>query len=447
MRARAEHAHRTAALSAPSRRGKIAAMPSAPRAKFQRDALWNYASVAVLTVCGFGLYVLISRVYDEATLGVFQLVYAVYVFASQLAVGGIDRSVLRAIAEHQGDRAQRSRVLVGSLVPTLGIALAASAAYYFARDGIAASFESPGVARGMAVSAPGLFFFALNKVGLAAVNGMQRMRAFAVYQALRYVLIFAGCVAAVLADLPGEELAIVFTISEGVLFVLLAIEVVRQIAWPLDAGWKSWCSEHVHYGAKSVLSGVLLELNTRIDVLMIGVYLSDTAVGLYAWAVQIADGVFQLLVVLQNVYNPILARHIAAGERAELAAVVRRGKLWTYAGMVVGGAAAVALYPLALDILTGKPEFAASFVPFAWLMLGIVVASGYIPFAQTLLMAGFPGSHTLYMALTVATNVIGNALLIPLYGIVGAAIATAISFALSVVYLRVLVKARAGIAL
>ncbi|MFN0243252.1 MAG: lipopolysaccharide biosynthesis protein [Planctomycetota bacterium] len=422
-------------------------MPSAPRAKFQRDALWNYASVAVLTVCGFGLYVLISRVYDEATLGVFQLVYAVYVFASQLAVGGVDRSVLRAIAEHADDRVQRSRVLVGSLVPTLGIALAASATYYFARDAIAAWFDSPGVARGMAVSAPGLFFFALNKVGLAAVNGLQRMRAFAVYQALRYVLIFAGCLAAVLADLPGEELAIVFTISEGVLFVLLAVEVSRQLAWPFDAGWKSWCAEHVRYGAKSVLSGVLLELNTRVDVLMIGVYLSDTAVGIYAWAVQIADGVFQLLVVLQNVYNPILARHIAAGERAQLAVVVRRGKLWTYAGMVVAGAAAVALYPIALDILTGKPEFAASYPSFAWLMLGVVVASGYIPFAQTLLMAGFPGSHTLYMTLTVGTNVIGNALLIPRFGIAGAAIATAISFALSVVYLRVLVKARVGVAL
>lgn len=427
--------------------GKIGQVPTAARGKFQRDVLWNYASLAVLTVCGFGLYVLISRVYDERALGVFQQVYAVYVFASQLAVGGIDRSVLRSLAEHADDRAQRSRVLVGSLVPAFGIALFASGAYYFGRNGIATWLDSPGVARGMAMSAPGLFFFALNKVGLGAVNGLQRMRAFAIYQALRYVLILAGCGAAILVELPGDELAIVFTISEGVLFVLLAIEILRQLELPLDAGWKDWCARHVGYGAKSVLSGVLLELNARVDVLMIGVYLSDASVGIYAWAVQIAEGVFQLLVVLQNVYNPILARHIGAGERDELRVIVRRGKRWTYAGMVVAGALAVALYPIALDILTGKPEFAQSYPPFAWLMLGIVAASGYLPFAQTLLMAGHPGWHTLYMVLTVGTNVAGNAILIPRYGIVGAAQATALSFALSVVYLRTLVKARVGIAL
>jgi O-antigen/teichoic acid export membrane protein len=97
--------------------------------------------------------------------------------------------------------------------------------------------------------------------------------------------------------------------------------------------------------------------------------------------------------------------------------------------------------------LTDKPGFGGSVVPFRWLMLGIVLCAGYIPFAQTLLMAGFPGTHTLYMVLTVLFNVVGNALLIPRLGLAGAAIATAISMFLGVFVLTGFVRARTGLRL
>jgi O-antigen/teichoic acid export membrane protein len=77
-------------------------------------------------------------------------------------------------------------------------------------------------------------------------------------------------------------------------------------------------------------------------------------------------------------------------------------------------------------------------------MLGIVLASGYIPFGQTLLMGGRPGWHTGLMAATVASNVIGNSILIPIYGLNGAAAATAIATVLSVFVLKALVKWRLG---
>jgi Na+-driven multidrug efflux pump len=155
-------------------------------------------------------------------------------------------------------------------------------------------------------------------------------------------------------------------------------------------------------------------------------------------------------------YNPILAREIAARRFEELLPVIRRGRRMTYAAMAGVAVLAVALYPHAVELLfasarspggTGDAGFAQSFVPFAWLMLGIALASGYVPFAQTLLMANQPGWHTLYMVLTVLFNVIGNAFLIPVWGLAGAAIATASSMFLSVFVLKLLVRARTGLRL
>lgn len=423
--------------------------PSSAR-RFQAALVWNFGSLAVLGVSGIALNALIGALYDEAALGVFNQALAAYIFFSQAAVGGLDRSVLKEVAACAGERARVSAIVAAGLVPTALLAALVTLAFWFARAPIGAWLESPGTAEGIAWAAPGLFFFALNKVLLATVNGLSRMRAFAVYQALRYVLILAALGGFALLDRErahAAHLAGVFSFAEAVLFLVLALEVWLQVRGPLARSWTERIRPHLDYGLRSVGSGVLLELNARVDVLMIGWFMTDRDVGVYTFAAMIVEGVYQLLVVLQNLYNPILARGLAARALGELHATIQRGKRRTYLGMLAVAALAVLLYPLALALLTDKPGFAESVVPFRWLLLGIVLCAGYIPFAQTLLMAGFPGTHTLYMVLTVLINVVGNALLIPKHGLAGAAIATSLSMFLGVFVLSGFVRARTGLRL
>jgi O-antigen/teichoic acid export membrane protein len=239
----------------------------------------------------------------------------------------------------------------------------------------------------------------------------------------------------------------VFSFAEGLLFLGLALEIGLQVVRPTPGAWRGWSSTHLRYGLKSVVSGMLLELNARVDVLMLGVFLDDARVGIYSFAAMLAEGCFQLLVVLQNNYNPVLARQIATRRFAQLEAMVRKGKRNTYLLMAGVGLAAVAVYPLVLDLLTNKPGFQDSFLPFAVLIGGIVLMAGYYPFSQTLLMANRPGWHTGLMVLVVASNVLFNRLLIPHLEIEGAALGTALSFLASVIFLKALVRARVGVRL
>ncbi len=414
--------------------------------KLQSDVLWNVGSLAILGVAGLALNVLIGEHWDESALGVFNQALAAYTFFSMAAVGGIDRSALRAVAEAGEDRGRAATAALAALAPTVLLSAVVALLYWLARWPIAAVLESAGVARAIEASAPGLFFFAINKVLLGVVNGQRRMRAFAVYQSLRYVLILLALFAAMWLEFDGDRLAYVFSVAEGVLFLAAGADVLRLLR-PAPAGWGRAVRGHVVYGAKSALSGVLLELNAKVDVWMIGVHLADAAVGVYTYAAMVAEGVFQALVVLQNVFNPIVARHMALGERDELRAVVRRARKWTWLGMLGVGAVAVLVYPLALEFLGVRPEFLASHVPFGILIGGIVLASGYLPFGQILLMGGLPAWHTALMGLTVVSNVVLNAVLIPIHGLSGAAAATAISMGINVILLRLFVRLRLGFAL
>ncbi len=418
--------------------------------RFQAALFWNLGSLAVLAVAGIALNALIAALYDEAALGVFNQAMAAYVFFSQVAVGGLDRSLLKEVAACAHERARVGATLGAALVPAGLLAALATLAFWLAREPIGRWLESPGTAEAIAWATPGLYFFALNKVLLAAVNGLQRMRTFAVCHALRYVLILVALGGFALFDrerTQAAHLAGVFSFAEALLFLVLALEVWRQVRGPVAPGWTALVRPHIRFGLRSLGSGVLLELNARVDVLMIGWFLSDRDVGVYAFAAMISEGLYQLLNVLQNLYNPILARGLAARALAELHATIQKGKRRTYQGMLVVATLAVLLYPFALSLLTDKPGFEGSVIPFRWLMLGVGLCAGYIPFAQTLLMAGFPGTHTLYMLLSVGINVIGNALLVPRLGLAGAAIATAASMFLSVFVLTGLVRARTGLRL
>ena len=414
--------------------------------KFQRDALWNLGAVAMLAVCGFAINLGIGHEYGAAPFGVYNQVWAAYIFFSQFAVGGVDRSVLRAVAEAPTDRARGATAVLGAVIPTLLLAGVAAVLFWLAGPALARVLESPGVALGVEAAAPGLFFFALNKVGLAVVNGQQRMRAFALYSMLRYVAMLAGLGIVFASGMSSDRIAFLFTFAEGLLFVPLAFDVASQLRAPGRGAWSEWSREHLRYGAKSFASGMLLELNSRVDVLMLGLFLADGPVGVYSFAAFVAEGVYQVLVVLQNNYNPILAEHISSGKLRELEPLVHKGRRVTY--LAFAGIAVVAFlgYPVLLAILE-RPEFADGWLPFGTILVGMLIASGYMPFAQALLMANRPGWHTLMMASVVLVNVFGNACMIPSLGLVGAAAGTALCLVSATVVLRGMVERLVGLRL
>lgn len=158
-----------------------------PTARIRRDLSWNIVSLAFLAIAGLALNFVIGRYYDTAVLGIFNQVLALYVICSQLAVGGFCFSALAAMPAHT-DRTERRRILTAALLPTAALALSVGILVAVAATTIARWLDSPAVAIGLWCVAPGLFFFALNKIFLFSLNGAGHLRAFAVGQGGRFFL-------------------------------------------------------------------------------------------------------------------------------------------------------------------------------------------------------------------------------------------------------------------
>src|SRR5690349_7530199 len=91
--------------NSPKQRALCAALPNASiegaeplmkieknMSQFRVEVIWNLASFVILGLSGVLINILIGYAYDASALGVFNQVFAVYIFFSQLAVGGIHLS-------------------------------------------------------------------------------------------------------------------------------------------------------------------------------------------------------------------------------------------------------------------------------------------------------------------------------------------------------------------
>jgi stage V sporulation protein B len=390
---------------------------------------------------------LIGGWWGEAALGSFSLVTTALFVFGVLGACGIQYSVLRAIAEAPDDRDRVAAVVVGALVPNVVIAAAATTIFVWSRESLGSWLESDAVAEGMLVAAPGLFCFAINKTLMGIVNGLRRMRAFAVYTSIRYLLIAVGVIGARVWGIEAAQLPVIWTIVEGTLLLVLIGELVTQVALTRGRGWYAHAREHLEFGIRGVTATLAFDLNSRIDIWMLGIVYSDAVVGVYSVAAALREGVMQLGVVMQNNLDPKLAHAIATGRPEDLEQLARRTRRWFVPCIIAICVIGAASYPFVIPGIVGNPVFVEGALPFAIMMAGIALASPYLPFIHVLLMASRPGWHTAYVVVMLGLSCLGCQLLIGPLAHEGAAVAIAVSLVASVLVLRWFARLRVGVRL
>jgi stage V sporulation protein B len=420
--------------------GPGAAVTSGLPERFASGTVWTAGGFVAFAVAGVLINVIVAAAYGAASLGVFTLVVTVYTLASQLAVLGIHNSVVRHIALHQaGSRKQRPSILSGALGITAVLAVAVSGALYLFATPYAAATNSPDTATGLRLIAPALALFALNKVLMAALNGERRMRAFALGQVLRSLILVGTIAVAAQRGWDPAGLPIAFVYSELALFVALAVPRLRELGQVDLRVAARWFGTHASFGVRGFLGGFMVEANSRVDILMLGMLVDDRTVGLYSFASMFVVGMHNLMMVVKQNVNPVLSERWATHQHAEIHLLVHTVRRYVYPGTLAAAIGLLAVFPFIARLL-GEEGSRDSTIMLAILLAGVVVASGHLTFDMFLVQAGRPGVHTLYAASSVATNVLLNLALIPRFGGIGAAIATSLAVALSALYVEVLIR-------
>lgn len=208
--------------------------------------------------------------------------------------------------------------------------------------------------------------------------------------------------------------------------VLAGIVWLRHLLPTLEfAAGPSGLREVAAYAFPSHLGNLAQFLNYRVDIFLVGFFVGVQGVGLYTVAVTLA----QIVWLISNAAASVLLPRIASvqdsvGENVARTVRVTRLTFWFTLG--AGGMLAVSAYPL-VTMLYGS-AFRDSLAPLLVLLPGVVALSTVITLAAYLAGIGRPQLNLLVAVVALVVTVVFDLVLIPRYGILGAAWASTLSY-------------------
>lgn len=391
---------------------------------FEEGLIWNYASIVILALSGLLFDALIICFYNAEVLGVFNQVYAYYIVISQICVWGIHMSVVRAISLNS-EKDEQKRILSSAILLVLGI----SCMVCFLVKSILPVLGNSDVVIAFEYVIPALIFFAVNKVILGFFNGISEMKIYAVLLSLRNIFIAITILCFSLVHVHYTKIAECFLVGELIVGAISIGLLFKYKMLPCKFSIDK-IKEHLSFGSKILLSNLVVELNTKIDVICLGWILKDDyQIGIYSFAVLFAEGFYQLFVVIRRSINPMLARCCQNAKKEENAFNDLDVKIGKYIGVKKWLAGILVLFVYAVVCLAlDKKEYLKGMAALAVICFFIALTAKEIIMGNFFAQIGKPEKESFINICTVISNFVGNVILIYYMGINGAALATGISY-------------------
>jgi O-antigen/teichoic acid export membrane protein len=194
------------------------------------------------------------------------------------------------------------------------------------------------------------------------------------------------------------------------------------------------------FGARSYIQTLAGHLLLRIDIYMVAYFLTPREASFYALALHFTELVLEFPHAVGIVLYPKLASSSTEEVHRLTAQTCRRMLLVTAptaAALAIGG-------PLVIRLWYGEP-YAPAGAPLPWAAAGVVTMSLYVILTRNFTSRGLQRVNIIAGLLALSLNVVLNLLLIPSHGIVGAAVATFVSYAAACLILIALFVSETGL--
>jgi len=404
--------------------------------RFVRDSAGVFGAQMLATGLGVGTSVITARMLGPHDRGLYQLLTLLPITLSNFVKLGIPQANVYFMRRRG---ASGSDVASHSLWLAFGLGGGLALACYLARGWLLAHFlkgAPPITVIPVLVLLP---FVLLQGFFSAVLQAEERFREYNFQQVAPTLLGLVGMAIALVWLRTGLAGAIVIqTLVVVGVTVWLALRVHRTS--PLRLTWRpDLARDMMTFGSKSYLQTLASTLHFRIDQYMIGFLLDPVQVGFYAVATNLALLLLRISDATGTVLYPRLA---AAGERdahAQTSAVCRHTLFIT----VLVALGYELFGGLAIRLLFGE-RYAAAVLPMRLMLPGIVMISLYLILTRNFTSRNRQEVNIVAAGAALAINVGLNWVLIPRWGIAGAAVSTAVSYSTAALILLVVFARESG---
>lgn len=268
------------------------------------------------------------------------------------------------------------------------------------------------------------FYMFVGQVLVAQIK-MRHLFFYELLNGLIFVLCLAGAFFFV-ENFSTEKLVIVFSFAMAISalagafvyrqFIDIVVRVSKELLWKI-----------VHYSKFTILSGISSLVILKADILMLGYFRTPQEVGVYGMALFVNEAVNVVFDSVLRVCLPRASALSGADDEGGIRILFRQSVKNIYIGIIpIVAVIAVAAPPAIQMIYKGKYDDSVALI-YLFLASSLVKPVGYV--AGVIL--GATGNIRLDNRncwISAVLNVVCNFLFIPQFGVMGAAIASTISF-------------------
>ena len=213
-------------------------------------------------------------------------------------------------------------------------------------------------------------------------------------------------------------------ITAAVAVWLLATRIIKPLADVVSQKNNVW--EILSYSWPISISSILIIIIGQIDYLILGIYHPAANVGIYRIYIQIIVLLKLILGSMARIYKPVISELIPEGKFQEIKDTYRKVSKWVLASTTLG-LVVIILYGNRLTSLLFTDAYAVYPLALIILAVGTYLNSTFGPEGMTLEAFGNTKLIMMNSLISLSVNVGLGFLLIPDYGILGAAIATGVT--------------------
>jgi O-antigen/teichoic acid export membrane protein len=415
----------------------IVARGAEPQEQLKKLARRGSASVVgagFSAVSGIVLVVIVTRGFSPQLAGTLFAATSAFLIVESIALLGTDGGLVRWLPAHLvSGRARDVRTtLVVSAAPVLLVSLLTAGVLFAAAprlaDVLVGQDSEAAMSTALQVLALLLPIASLHDLVLAGTRGVGTMRPTIMVEnlgrlALQAALVLVVCLAGlgVLGLVLAWSLPYVVALACSGLWLLRLLGRQAEAATASPRSWRSVASEFWAYTTPRAIARVTQTALKRSDIVMVAALSSLADAALYTAATRFV--VFGQLLVqsVQQALAPHLSSLFASNEAAAARSIFQAATAWSMLPAWPIYLVTAAFAPDLLRIFGSDYDQASAVVVI--LSLTMLVATACGPVDSVLLMAGRSWLSLVNGSVALVLNLALNALLIPAYGITGAAIA------------------------
>ena len=406
-----------------------------------RDVQWSFLSLATSSLAHLLLRMTLGKELGPSGLGTYTLVFTIYMFGMQFAAFGFGAALTNYIAEHKKNTSKTKEYIssgfIGSIISgtTIGILL-----YSFSDFISTRFFHIPEMVILLKITAFCFPFIAIQKATTGTLNGFRKMNYFAMINILQNTFVFLISVFFVLFLKMGVTGAVIgFVVPTIVIGVLSLLFIRKSLFLPSKTVLIRVLREITWFGFYVVLANSIGLINTQIASLLVGRFMSETDVGYYATAVIIMQGLTLLPSAVQSVTTPTMATYYGNREYSKIKELIKSTMLKVFA-IEFMFLIFLTLFGKYIIMILFSEEFVPAYVPMLILSIGYLLYAPWMSVGAIFACIGKVNLSFKLNGLCAILNTALNLLFIPIFGLIGAASATAfsliITFGINIHYMK-----------